>query len=226
MEQSSICLTDDKSKYFALSEESKSSNCRLSPYFHRLRSAEREYFHSKDKEQTAVHNKSDELLCNKNDRKCVRRSARLKKSPYFTIAKIKRPRHLLYPNYTPPSSPFNLIQEELHNDPWKVLVSTIFLNRTAGKLKHVYYANLPFAFSVGKKAIPVLKEFLVQYDCAEVTVNSDQGQIAQLMEPLGLHHKRAQILMQFSSKSLCISQLYKIQFYSKFKYPDAKRMDI
>ena len=54
--------------------------------------------------------------------------------------------------------------------------------------------------SVGKKAIPVLREFLVQYNSAEVTVNSDQEQIAQLMEPLGLHHKRAQILMQFSSK--------------------------
>ena len=58
-----------------------------------------------------------------------------------------------------------------------------------------------FCVSVGKKAIPVLKEFLVQHNSAEVTVNSDEKQIAQLMEPLGLHHKRAQILMQFSSKS-------------------------
>ena len=54
---------------------------------------------------------------------------------------------------------------------------------------------------VGKKAMPVLKEFLVQYNGAKVTVNSDEEQIAQLMEPLGLHHKRAQILIQFSSKS-------------------------
>jgi len=54
--------------------------------------------------------------------------------------------------------------------------------------------------STGKKAIPVLKEFLIQYDSAEVTVNSDEEQISQLMEPLGLHRKRAQILMQFSSE--------------------------
>lgn len=33
-----------------------------------------------------------------------------------------------------------------------------------------------------------------------MTVSSDEEKIAQLMEPLGLHHKRAQILMQFSSE--------------------------
>jgi len=54
--------------------------------------------------------------------------------------------------------------------------------------------------STGTKAIPVLKEFLHQYGSAEVTLESDEQQISQLMEPLGLHHKRAQILMKFSSK--------------------------
>ena len=31
-------------------------------------------------------------------------------------------------------------------------------------------------------------------------MKSDEQQISQLMEPLGLHHKRAQILMKFSSE--------------------------
>ena len=35
-------------------------------------------------------------------------------------------------NYVPPRSPFNLVQESLFHDPWKLLVATIFLNRTAG----------------------------------------------------------------------------------------------
>ena len=34
--------------------------------------------------------------------------------------------------WIPPKSPFNLIQETLFHDPWKLLVATIFLNRTAG----------------------------------------------------------------------------------------------
>jgi len=67
-----------------------------------------------------------------------RKQTKLRKSPYFSVSKVKRPRHLMYPNYTPPSSPFNLIQEELHSDPWKVLVATIFLNRTAGMCFRFY----------------------------------------------------------------------------------------
>ena len=112
-------VTDDGSKYFTLSGEGEFVlSCRQSPYFHGLRSTE-----------TKCKQNSDEVL---KTHKCVRKSTRLKRSPYFAIAKIKHPRHFLYPDYTPPASPFNLIQEELHDDPWKVLVATIFLHRTAG----------------------------------------------------------------------------------------------
>ena len=35
-------------------------------------------------------------------------------------------------SWVPPRSPFNLVQENLFHDPWKLLVATIFLNRTTG----------------------------------------------------------------------------------------------
>ena len=35
--------------------------------------------------------------------------------------------------WNPPKSPFNLVQEVLYHDPWKLLIGTIFLNRTTGK---------------------------------------------------------------------------------------------
>lgn len=38
----------------------------------------------------------------------------------------------------PPRSPFNLVQEQLYQDPWKVLVATIFLNKTSG----MYISNI------------------------------------------------------------------------------------
>ena len=38
----------------------------------------------------------------------------------------------------PPRSPFNLVQEQLYRDPWKVLVATIFLNKTSG----VYFTDV------------------------------------------------------------------------------------
>ena len=37
-------------------------------------------------------------------------------------------------NYIPPKSPFHLIQEELHHNPWQMLLATIFLHRTNGKV--------------------------------------------------------------------------------------------
>jgi hypothetical protein len=39
--------------------------------------------------------------------------------------------------WTPPRSPFNLVQEHLYHDPWQLLVATIFLNRTQGKFAYI-----------------------------------------------------------------------------------------
>jgi len=35
--------------------------------------------------------------------------------------------------WTPPRSPFNLVQEHLYHEPWQLLVATVFLNRTQGE---------------------------------------------------------------------------------------------
>ncbi len=56
-------------------------------------------------------------------------------SPSNTVGAIKRHRHLLYPDFHPPPSPFSLVQEQLYKEPWKLLVATIFLNRTTGQSK-------------------------------------------------------------------------------------------
>lgn len=47
--------------------------------------------------------------------------------------KRKRHKHLDYPDFVPPKSPHDLVQEQLYTDPWKLLVATIFLNRTTGR---------------------------------------------------------------------------------------------
>ncbi len=62
--------------------------------------------------------------------------------------------------YTPTKSPFNLIQEELYTDPWKLLVATIFLNKTGGR-----------------NAIPVLWRFFEQFPDPDATSRADAKQI-------------------------------------------------
>ena len=67
--------------------------------------------------------------------------------------KTKRHKHLQYPHFVPPKSPHGLIQEQLHSEPWKLLVATIFLNRTAGMYERFCTfnsANFPVARNFDK----------------------------------------------------------------------------
>ena len=75
--------------------------------------------------------------------------------------------------YLPPKSPFNLIQEQLYTDPWKLLVATIFLNKTGGR-----------------NAIPVLWIFFEQFPDAETTSGAD----AKGIEGTGMDYVIVRIL--------------------------------
>ncbi|XP_066859230.1 methyl-CpG-binding domain protein 4 isoform X2 [Anser cygnoides] len=62
---------------------------------------------------------------------------RRKTSPYFSSKYSKEapspPRRKAFRKWTPPRSPFNLVQETLFHDPWKLLIATIFLNKTSAR---------------------------------------------------------------------------------------------
>ncbi|XP_016279984.1 methyl-CpG-binding domain protein 4 isoform X1 [Monodelphis domestica] len=108
-----------------------------------------------------------------------------KTSQYFSNKYNKEalspPRRKLFKKWTPPRSPFNLVQETLFHDPWKLLIATIFLNRTSGKM-----------------AIPVLWEFLEKYPSAEVARTADWKEVSELLKPLGLYDLRAKTIIKFS----------------------------
>jgi hypothetical protein len=101
--------------------------------------------------ETIAFQRSEYLLLNNRSREKIPED--FERSPpglqrFFTI------------KYTPPKSPFNLIQEELYTDPWKLLVATIFLNKTGGR-----------------NAIPVLWKFFEQFPNADATSRADARQI-------------------------------------------------
>ncbi|KAL3184196.1 hypothetical protein MRX96_032312 [Rhipicephalus microplus] len=56
----------------------------------------------------------------------------------------------------PPRSPYNLVQEKLYQDPWKVLIATIFLNRTTGK------AAIP-PLGLHRKRADIIQKFSEEY---------------------------------------------------------------
>ncbi|XP_064486959.1 methyl-CpG-binding domain protein 4-like isoform X2 [Ornithodoros turicata] len=132
------------------------------------------------------------------------KEGRLKRSSYFSAAhetmsqpKLKRGTT----TWIPPRSPFGLIQESLYHDPWKLLVATIFLNRTTGKA-----------------ATPRFWEFLERFPTAESVVQAQEEDIAEILQPLGLHRKRAQIIQRFSNEYLTKDWKYPCELYGIGKY--------
>ena len=72
-----------------------------------------------------------------------RRGEKLRKSPVAGPSDVKKaPRHLAYPDFVPPSSPYDLVQEQLYREPWKLLIATIFLNRTTGETPLPFFTLL------------------------------------------------------------------------------------
>lgn len=105
--------------------------------------------------------------------------------------------------WNPPRSPFNLFQESLYHDPWKLLIGTIFLNRTTGEE------------ALGKN---VLWDFLERWPTPEDTVKASWEEIAELIQCLGLHEKRAKMIIRFSEEYLTKDWVYPKELHGIGKY--------
>ena len=63
-------------------------------------------------------------------------SVHIEKSTYFNCKKSTSNTKVKLKGsskWVPPKSPFNLLQEALFHDPWKLLIGTIFLNKVSGE---------------------------------------------------------------------------------------------
>lgn len=80
------------------------------------------------------------------------------------------------------ASPYGLLEELFHDDPWKLLVSTILLNRTTRQ-----------------QVDPVLFHLLQKWPSPEAMVAETQVErITNVLRPLGLQHRRTATLVRFS----------------------------
>ena len=79
--------------------------------------------------------------------------------------------------WIPPKSPYNLIQEQLWEDPWKIFVVCIFCNLT----KRV-------------QAEPYFWEVLQRWPTAEHLAEASVSDLESLIQPLGLSQRRSRAL--------------------------------
>ncbi|XP_045130855.1 methyl-CpG-binding domain protein 4-like isoform X2 [Portunus trituberculatus] len=128
-----------------------------------------------------------------------------RKSEYFKTKgdKLSRVRLKSGTRWTPPRSPFNLFQESLYHDPWKLLVGTIFLNRTTGEE------------ALGKN---ILWKFLDKWPTPEETIKASWEELAAVIQPLGLHEKRAKMIIRFSEEYTTKDWVYPKELHGIGKY--------
>lgn len=93
-------------------------------------------------------------------------------SPYFPNPLVEPDSCLPFPPIEAPS--FGLIQEQLAHDPFRLLIATIFLNRTRGGV-----------------AIPVLFQVFERYPTVEAMAGADPSELVSMIRGLGFQNQRA-----------------------------------
>lgn len=93
-------------------------------------------------------------------------------SPYFANPLVDPESCLPFPPIDAPS--FGLIQEQLAHDPFRLLIATIFLNRTRGGV-----------------AIPVLFRVFGRYPTVEAMAQADPAELVSMIHSLGFQNQRA-----------------------------------
>jgi len=128
------------------------------------------------------------------------------KSSYFKgkeqVCQVRQLRPLLNTKkWTPPNSPYNLIQESLYHDPWKLLIATIFLNKTSGK-----------------GAIPKVLEFFEKWKNPKDVLQAEKAELAEFLKPIGLNDTRANTIHKFTEQFLTKDWKLPIELYGIGKY--------
>ncbi|OQE32417.1 hypothetical protein PENFLA_c001G04190 [Penicillium flavigenum] len=123
----------------------------------------------------------------------------LKHSPYF-------PRVLADPESCLPFPPidassFGLIQEQLAHDPFRLLIATIFLNRTRGGV-----------------ALPVLFKVFERYPTIEAMAEADLPEFVSMINCLGFQNQRARKCITLAQTWLS-DPPHKSKRYRKLHYP-------
>ena len=87
--------------------------------------------------------------------------------------------------WIPPASSYGLLEEQLYEDPWKLLVACMLLNKT----------------SINQVRSVIWKLFDLIPN-AQAAVEADETEIEAIIQPLGLFRKRSKAIKRFSQEYL------------------------
>ena len=87
--------------------------------------------------------------------------------------------------WNPPKSPYDLIQEHLYQDPWKLLVACVFCNLTKRR-----------------QAEPYIWDFFKMYPTPRAASSANIEDVKKMIQPLGLSDRRSKALVKMSKEYL------------------------
>nr|CAD7424217.1 unnamed protein product [Timema monikensis] len=105
--------------------------------------------------------------------------------------------------WIPPRSPYQLIQENYYDNPWQLLVATIFLQRTQGQL-----------------ATRLALKFFEKWPSPKEVIATEQQEISTFLKGIGLHEIRAKIIKRFSEEFISKPWTYPRELHGIGKYGD------
>ncbi|GLA14420.1 hypothetical protein AnigIFM62618_000799 [Aspergillus niger] len=120
-------------------------------------------------------------------------------SPYFPKPLVDPDSCLPFPPIDAPS--FGLVQEQLAHDPFRLLIATIFLNRTRGGV-----------------ALPVLFKVFDRFPTVEAMASTDTNTLASMIHCLGFQNQRAKKCITLAQTWLAFPPT-KGKRYRKLHYP-------
>lgn len=122
-----------------------------------------------------------------------------KRSPYFP--KPPRTMEICIP-FPPIDAPkFGLVQEQLSHDPFRLLIATIFLNRTRGGV-----------------ALPVLFQTFERFPTIEAMANASETELVATIQRLGFQNQRARKCISLA-RTWLIDPPKRGKRYRKVDYP-------
>lgn len=90
-------------------------------------------------------------------------------------------------SWIPPRSDDPLIQEDLHRDPWRLLVACICLNQTTRE-----------------QLDKVIWKLFQQFPEPQLMAEAEESQIASIIKSLGFQNRRSQILKKMSQQYISV----------------------
>lgn len=127
------------------------------------------------KQRTQRKAKAEVVAIKEPKKKLKTRKVTLIKSPYFPHPHKHRPAFLSTLPFPPlHHAHFGLMQERLHRDPFRLLLATIFLNKTPGA-----------------RAMPIFFRLMERYPTPQDLADAEQADVTAIIHELGFQNQRA-----------------------------------